>query len=211
MSRCLMLLLLMFVSIASSAQEAYSVYIETDSTLTFYFDELRSTRPGATYSVEITDSVPDWYENRYKVLKVVFDSTFVDARPTSTYSWFITMNNLVSITGINYLKTDSVTNMGFMFAGCTSLDSLDVSGFNTSKVTNMGFMFAACTSLGSLDVSSFNTSNVIDMEDMFANCESLTSLDLSGFNTENVEDMIGMFSGCRFLTHKGRWVLPYDL
>ena len=61
MSRCLMLLLLMFVSIAAMAQEAYTVYIEADSTLTFYYDELRSTRPGTSFSVNSVDSVPYWY------------------------------------------------------------------------------------------------------------------------------------------------------
>jgi len=69
MSRCLMLMLLMIVSIAASAQEAYSVFTEGDSTLAFYYDEQRSTRQGKSYTLTIADSVPDWYENRGNISK----------------------------------------------------------------------------------------------------------------------------------------------
>ena len=141
MGRCLMLLLLMVTSFAASAQEAYTVFTEADSTLTFFFDDQRSTRPGTSYSLIITDTVPDWYENRGGITKVVFDTTFVDARPTTTIAWFRDMVKLDSIAGIEYLKTDSVTDMRRMFQGCMSLDSVDVSGFNTSSVTDMMSMF----------------------------------------------------------------------
>ena len=37
-----------------------------------------------------------------------------------------------------------------MFQGCTSLSSLDVSGWDVSACTNMSYMFYNCTSLSSL-------------------------------------------------------------
>ena len=143
MGRCLMLLLLTMAAVAGSAQEAYSVLTEADSTLAFFYDDQRSSRPGTSYSLDIIDSIssPEWYKDRLDISKVVFDTTFVAARPTSTQGWFRGMDKLYSITGITYLNTDSVTNMEGMFAG-NSLASLDVSGFNTSNVTNMQFMFA---------------------------------------------------------------------
>ncbi|MDY3026021.1 MAG: BspA family leucine-rich repeat surface protein, partial [Candidatus Faecivicinus sp.] len=54
--------------------------------------------------------------------------------------------------------------------GCSSLTSLDVSGFDTSNVTIMSWMFAGCSSLTSLDVSSFDTSKVTNMWWMFDGC-----------------------------------------
>ena len=200
MGRCLMLLLLALTSIAALGQEAYAVFTEADSTLTFYCDSLRSTRPDTTYSLNTGDNTPGWYVNREKVYNVVFDSTFIDARPTSTRGWFAGMNVLDSITGIQYLKTDSVTNMEGMFGACYSLTSLDLSGFNTSNVTDMCNMFGGCSSLTSLDLSSFSASNVTDMGFMFAGCSSLTTLNMSSFNTSNVESMSSMFSNCESLT-----------
>ncbi|MBR6948363.1 MAG: BspA family leucine-rich repeat surface protein, partial [Muribaculaceae bacterium] len=199
MGRSLVLLVLLMTSIAGWAQEAYSVFTEDDSTLTFFYDEQRSTRTGVSYLLSEQDSVPAWHENHEKVTHVVFDTTFVAARPTSTRSWFYEMAKLDSITGIKYLKTDSVTDMASMFWGCYSLTSLDLSGFNTSNVTDMSRMLGRCTSVDSFDLSGFNTSKVTNMELMFYQL-SLTALDVSSFNTGNVENMFSMFAGCNYLT-----------
>ena len=89
-----------------------------------------------------------------------------------------------------------------MFAGCSSLTSLDLSNFNTSKVTDMRGLFAGCKNLTYLNVSSFNTSNVQHMDAMFKGCSSLTSLDLSNFNTSNVVSM-GYY--VRVFSNSGSW------
>jgi len=87
-----------------------------------------------------------------------------------------------------------------MFYNCSSLTSLDVSGFNTSSVTGMSHMFYNCSSLTSLDVSGFNTPAATNMNGMFRSCSSLTSLDVSSFNTSSVTDMSSMFLDCTVLT-----------
>ena len=97
-------------------------------------------------------------------------------------------------------NTSNLTDMKWMFSGCTDITSLDVSSFDTSKVTNMASMFSNCSGLKSLDVSSFDTINVTDMQSMFKGCSGLTSLDLSNLNTSKVTDMSGMFNGCSGLT-----------
>ena len=182
-------------------KEAYACYTPSNTTLTFYYDNKRASRTGTTYDLPADEEAPGWNidDTRSSVTRVVFNSSFADARPTSTGSWFM-MNNLASITGIEYLNTSEVTDMGLMFFGCESLTSLDVSGFNTAKVTDMAFMFCNCSSLTSLDVSHFNTSEVTTMYRMFSVCSSLTSLDLSGFNTAKVKNMESMFWGCSSLT-----------
>jgi len=98
---------------------------------------------------------------------------------------------------IKFIKT--LKNLSFMFSGCSSLISLDLSNFNTNNVIDMNSIFSGCSSLISLDLSNFNTNNVNNMCAMFSGCSSLISLDLSNFNTNNVEDMNSMFSGCSSL------------
>ena len=66
--------------------------------------------------------------------------------------------------------------MDFMFSGCSSLPSLDLSRLDTSKVTRMGCMFAGCSALPSLDLSGWDTSRVEGMWGMFLGCSSLSSL-----------------------------------
>ena len=181
--------------------EAYAVYTQDNETLTFYYDNQRSSRPGTTtYGLNTGTEEMEWHENPYYFTHVVFDPSFADARPTTTYRWFYGMSNLVSITGIEYLNTDSVTNMANMFFNCRQLMNLNLSHFNTDCVTSMASMFNNCRTLTSLDLSSFNTANVTTMEYMFTYCMGLTSLDLSSFNTDNVTTMAGMFTSCTGLT-----------
>ena len=87
-----------------------------------------------------------------------------------------------------------------MFCDCSSLSSLDVSGWDTSNVTGMSDMFSGCSSLTSLNVSDWDTSNVTNMSYMFYYCRSLTNLDVSGWNTSNVTNMTAMFYSCDSLS-----------
>ena len=183
--------------------EAYACYTPSNTTLTFYYDNLRSIRPGTTYNLNDSSSDPGWRTDgtNANVTKVVFNSSFANARPTSTYFWFYEMERLTSITSINYLNTSEVTTMRGMFTYCKELTSLDLRSFNTSNVTDMMSMFWDCFNLTNLDLSSFNTANVTGMNFMFSGCKALESLDLSSFNTSNVTDMRYMFGSCNSLTN----------
>lgn len=134
-----------------------------------------------------------WDSNKGSIKTVEFVNKIY---PISTAGWFVNCTNLTTINNIEKLNTSNVTDMRYMFRGCSSLASLDLSSFNTSSVTNMSDMFYRCSSLTSLDLSSFNTYNVTTMYEMFYYCSSLTSLDLSSFSTYKVTRMDLMFSGC---------------
>ena len=71
---------------------------------------------------------------------------------------------------IKLIENKNITNMSFMFSGCSSLLSLpDISKWNTNNVTNMSGMFSGCSSLLSLpDISKWNTNNVTNMSYMFS-------------------------------------------
>ena len=97
------------------------------------------------------------------------------------------------------VDTSNVTYMNYMFSGCSSLTSLNLSGWNTSNVINMDYMFYNCSSITSLDFSGWNTSKVTNMYSMFNYCNSRTSLNLSGWDTSNVTTMGGMFYACHAL------------
>lgn len=110
------------------------------------------------------------------------------------------LSNVKSITfENNCFDTSNATTMRDMFSGCSSLTSLDLSGFNTEKVTSMLTMFSNCSSLTSLDLSSFDTSQVTDMHGVFYFCYKLDNLDVSHFKTSNVTDMSSMFYNCKSL------------
>ena len=204
----LLLAILMCLPICGSpafAQEAesYAVFDEATNTLTFKRD---NNKPDGAFALNEVENAPGWYkpdgngDNTNIIKKVVFDASFANARPTSCYKWFYNCTELTTIEGIEYLNTENVTDMSWMFANCKALTTLDVSNFDTKNVTNISSMFYACHALTTLDVSNFDTKNVTDMSHMFFECSALTTLDIANFDTKNVTDMSGMFWGYAALT-----------
>ena len=171
-----------------------------DGTLTFFLTS-KETLGENEYELNSGKNLPEWVKKHsLGITKVVFDTSFANARPTSCYKWFWWCDKLKQVEGIKNLNTKEVTDMVDMFCDCRDFSSLDVSGFNTGKVTDMSGMFYECISLKLLDVAKFNTANVKSMSNMFYNCQNLASLNVTNFNTANVTNMQGMFSGCPALT-----------
>ena len=148
------------------------------------------------YELNSGEKLPKWNTHNSKISKVVFEASFANARPTTCYAWFKNFTFLNQIEGIENLNTANVTNMSYMFKGCSNLAVLDVTHFNTAKVTTMDSMFSGCSNLAELDVTHFNTANVTNMYEMFNGCSNLVKLDVTHFNTAEVTDMSYMFYDC---------------
>ena len=177
------------VSYASLLYPAYAVFEGSTGTLTF---KCSPSKPEGAYDLN-----RGWYAISKNIKKVVFDASFANARPTSCFMWFKGCFNLTTIEGIEYFNTENVTNMRYMFDGCWSLKSLDLTNFNTENVTDMYYMFAYCKSLESLDLTNFNTAKVTNMAGMFQSCYALKTIYASDkFVTDQVTESTCMFSDC---------------
>ena len=155
---------------------------------------------GCDFMFEFSKYDSDSDKSISNLTQINFNNNFNTSKVTNMFYMFSGCSSLTSL-DISSFNTSNVTNMAYVFNECQSLTSLDLSNFNTSKVTDMGTMFRLCVSLTFLNLKSFNTSNVLNMFGLFMACSSLTSLDLSNFNTSKVTDMYGMFSGCSLLTN----------
>ena len=151
-----------------------------------------------------------WSASDYKTLvtKVIIYDEIV---PSTTAYYFNDLTNLTSFENMKNLETGLVTDMKYMFAGCSSLTSIDVSNFDTNNVTNMSYMFAGALNvkhgppyetyyyvahLQELDLSSFDTKNVTDMKCMFMNQIVIEKINLDKFDTSKVQNMYSMFENC---------------
>ena len=201
----LLMLLLLPAGMVAQTEASSSKYIATyeSSTQTLTFKEfVGETLPSNSVWVKDNMTVADIKRNfgNGTIVHIVFDKSFSTYTPTSLSKFFRSLRKLETITGLEYLNTDKVTNMSYMFSGCSSLTSLDVTHFNTENVKYMNNMFYSCSSLTSLDVTHFNTAKVGNMNGMFSSCSKLTSLDVTHFNTANVTNMNNMFYNCSALT-----------
>ena len=184
---------------ATTFSEYVTDYVATNSTLTFRkitSDNLEGLDLSRMAVVDNIDGVQDVCTNYSSIKNIVFDESFKTYAPTSLREFFKGCETLETISGLEYLNTAKVTDMGNMFHGCSALTSLDLTNFNTANVEYMDHMFHGCSALESLDLTNFNTANVEYMDHMFEGCSALESLNLTNFNTENVTNMSFMFYGC---------------
>ena len=148
-----------------------------------------------------------WYQYRTYIRQVVVRGNVIVHSYTSHMFGGYYSSPYPNLTTVDLrgLDTSDVTDMWWMFGGCSNLTELDVSELDTSNVHNMGNMFYDCSRLENLDVSNFDVSSCDDssgncgMFQMFMNCSSLKSLDLRGWDTSNVRVMDQMFANCSSL------------
>lgn len=160
-------------NIAPTEPESYVVMDADQGMMTFRHD---TKRPAGAYPLNTGAGIPGWIKVSagVDVRTVVFDESFANARPTSGHMWFANYYNLETITGIENLNTEEMTDMNQMFYACSSLITLDLTRFNTAKVTDMGDMFGRCRRLTTILASDlFVTTAVKPNDDMFEDCFSL--------------------------------------
>ena len=162
---------------ATTFSEYVADYVATNSTLTFKkitSDNLEGLDLSRLAMVDNIDGVQDVCTNYSSIKNIVFDESFKTYAPTSLREFFKGCETLETISGLEYLNTAKVTDMGNMFHGCSALTSLDLTNFNTAKVTYMNNMFEGCSALTTIYVSNkFVTDNVSNGSDMFTGCKSL--------------------------------------
>ena len=180
---------LAFINIQPLESSSYAELSSDGKTLTFYNDNNKLERTGTLYELN-NQYLPEW-ASQTNITKVVFDISFANARPTSTYSWFRGMSNLTSIINMKYMNMSNVTNSDYMFAYCSSLKSISL----PQGVTSIGrSAFWGCSGLTSVDIPNSVTS-IGDYA--FYGCTGLTSIDIP-----NSVITIGSsaFDGCTGLT-----------
>ena len=101
--------------------ESYVVLDNAAGTLTFKHD---ANKPAGAFSLNEDLTYPAWYagdgdeDKKNNIKKVIFDSSFANARPTNCSFWFFECKDLTVIEGLEYLNTENVTSMSAMFPPC---------------------------------------------------------------------------------------------
>ena len=118
--------------------------------LTFYYSYYKQSDD---YGLNSGAEDPEWYKNRKKITKAVFDKSFKDQSPWTCRRWFFQAYALTSIEGIENLDVSGTRNITSMFESCNKLKVLDLSNFYTPNLNIMNNVFKDCTNLTTIYVS----------------------------------------------------------
>ena len=176
---------------AISAYEDLFISLMTlDGGTTWYSEPVIKTKPIVDLSGYMGNKYPST-KGSFTSLPIADLNYFNSVRPISCYNMIRGCSSLTSI-DLSDFDTSNVTNMSGMFAGNTECTSIvGISEFDTHNVTNMRNMFDGCSSLLTLDISGWdvynvsvenNNSNDLGFSSMFYGCASLNRLNVSGWN-----------------------------
>ena len=125
-------------------------------------------------------------------LQYVIDNYEGDGKP-SCYNLFYKYQG-TSLDILSQCDFSKVTNMSYMFNGCSSLTTIPL--IDTSSCTNMSNMFDNCSSLTTIPL--IDTSSCINMSKMFTLCSKLTTI--PQLDTSSCTNIYAVFNGCSSLT-----------
>lgn len=152
------------------------------------------------YTIAITGLVEGFSSfgnDANKITSAEFDS---DGDLKYVAGLFLLCSNLTSFIALNDNWCKNITNMSFLFNSCTSLTTLNESGWNVGKATNMIGMFFNCSSLVCLNLNEWDVSKVTTLHGMFNDCSSLMNLNINEWDVGNVTSLYYTFYNCSSLT-----------
>ena len=181
--------------------EAFSSVMMSHHELRNLVFEYKSTRPANYNGLLSSGATPIYYTTEGTTMIVYTPAAWMDANINCSNMFFQTFGgNVEHIDFGRGFYTANVTTMSNMFAGCTNLTSLDISGFNTANVANMSNMFSYCQNLETLNLSNLNLQSVTTMKGMFNHC-GVQTLNLSGATTSSsLINATEMFNYCENLS-----------
>ena len=112
--------------------------------------------------IELTGNIPIISSNFFININIpdeIYINNFSQTQKNREYNFNDAYNN------VTLIWNKILDTIYHMFDGCK-----DFSEFNTSLVKKMSYMFRGCSSLVSLNLSKFITNNVTDMSHMFNGC-----------------------------------------
>ena len=131
------------------------------------------------------------YKYRYETLLEVVQFGTVEWR--SMHAMFRGCERMTFAPGIDMPDLRQVTDMGWMFAGCSAFNQ-PLEKWDVGQVINMHGMFAGCSAFNQ-PLEKWDVGQVTDMRVMFAGCRFFNQ-PLGKWDVGQVIDMGWMFAGC---------------
>ncbi len=159
---------------------------------------------GSNVEVKNVTTLDGLFENCTSLKSIDFGTSFDISKVTTMERMFKNCESLTEIKLNQTISTGNIESMREMFMGCTNLTSeglvMPLASLDVRNVKDMGYMFASCSNISTINLTGIEANKLDTMEYMFANCESLENIKFgSTFDTSTVTNMSHMFEGCKKL------------
>ncbi|MGP1461111.1 MAG: BspA family leucine-rich repeat surface protein [Bacteroides sp.] len=142
----------------------------------------------------------EWNNEEHKYIFFTSNDKLLEVVQFGTVVWesmkemFYRCENMTFAAGIDTPDLTKVTNMNYMFSGCSAFNQ-PLEKWDVSKVTNMNWMFVDCHAFNQ-PLEKWDVSKVTDMGGMFLSCWVFNQ-PLNNWTVSQVTDMSVMFWLCK--------------
>ena len=145
-------------------------------------------------------NLPTNSSSLFKNLTMVKSYDFENAKTDLVVkmAYMFSGNSSLEDLDLSSFDTEDITDVGFMFSGCTSLKSINFNNWNPI-VYDFVSVFYNCSSLESLDLSGFNVNNAHNFSGAFYNNTSLRTLNLDNWEVGTITSLRNTFANTKVI------------
>ena len=127
----------------------YNIYIYPVDSIE---QEIYKAKAVAMYTATNSSTYPVFndgyqYTNLVTTINSSAYSYMIIPKTEGDYPSYISFRNQTNLLTVEKLKTNNITNMDYMFAGCTNLTEVNSNDWNLNKVTSAKDIFYRCNNL----------------------------------------------------------------
>lgn len=160
------------------------------------FEKLKSVQGLSNLNTSEVTSTTSMFADCKSLTKIDLSGLRMD-NVVSMSQMFVGCSALVEVNMNFATATDNLEVLYNAFGSCSKLETLTgLDKLHTQNVTDMSYMFQECKALKTLDLSGFDGSSVKTIECMFLHCSSLQTVDLRNFDPKQLNNYTYVFNGC---------------
>ncbi len=154
----------------------------------YYASSLETVDLSNFNTINLQGSLEGMFDHCESLKSIDFGDTFKTDNVTNMHTMFQNNTSLEEL-DLSSFNTGNVETMYYMFANDAALASIDFgNNFSTENVTNMGWMFFGCNSLNTLDLSAFSSNKLTTTTAMFRFAPLQTIYATDSFNLEDIDE-----------------------
>ena len=140
-------------------------------------------------NINFTGSLDSLFYECNNLVDLTYSGLTIDSNVTNASSCFWNCSQLTAVPDLFNGAQTGLTNLGYMFSGCSNMTTIDLSSWKFGQVTSMNGMFQGCSNTITIDITGIDTSQMTstsNMNSIFDYCYNLIrvrgAIDLIGMN-----------------------------
>ena len=139
-------------------------------------------------NINFTGSLTNLFAECDNLSDLTYSGLTIDSNVTDASHCFQKCLKLTTVPDLFNGAQTSLSDLKYMFQGCSNMTTIDLSSWKFGQVTNMQGMFSGCINVQTIDITGIDTSKMESTSNMSYMCSSCSSL----VRIRGAIDLIGM-------------------